>query len=457
MTSFLLIGGLTASLFALDTSEKKTDPDMAGLKKKGIELIAAGDYAKAIPLLEEINRVSASDDTLKLELVKAYEKRADQISKNGLSNEALALLQKAKKLSESISESKSLDSEEKSNPKFDRSVIQAKQFVASDRGDGAKEVLAQARARELFDQALDSFKQKQYGLARALLKDGIKFDDKNFLIYELLGDIEYYSQNLSVAKDAYQKSYLLQKNERVEKKLNRLIAEEKLNQHLSEYLDEHFIIRYNRKQDVEGSEIRQYLRDSYRTISTDFGHYLNYKTVVILYDKEGYHAIKQIPHWSGALFDGKIRIPTYEAQVNRKKLRKLIQHELTHVFIIDISKDRCPVWLHEGLAQYEENKIIPVDLRLLSVALKKNSLLSVEELEKGITQEISDIQALFFYHQSFSIASKLITDYRFVKMKQLLKALGDGEIFDSAFEKIYRVPFAEFFKAWKREVLANVK
>ncbi len=447
---FLLAGAVSTALFAADLNPKihsKVDE----LKKKSTALISEGKFDKAIPLLEEAVRLSPDDGTLKTQLATAYENQATAVLKRGLSNDALRLLEKAKKISDSVPPSKAILPKEELKSGVEREVIHAKEYALGEHGKGAKELLDDQRANILFEQAFKSFQEKQYSLARGFLKDGIRYNDTNPLAFELLGDIEYFSQNLSAAKDAYDKSYTLSKNERVEKKLAKLAGEQQLDRHLSEYLDEHFVIRYNRKEDVEGSEIRQYLRESYRVISKDFGHYLNYKTVVILYSKSDYHSIEQIPHWSGALFDGKIRIPAYETGVDRNKLRKLIQHELTHVFVSDLSGNHCPIWLHEGLAQYEQDKIVPVDLTLLNSEIKKGAALSAEDLEKGVSEEMTQTQALLFYEQSFSMVTSLLSKHRFIKIKQLLKTLATDEAFDAAFEKTYRTTLAEFVRTWKAD------
>ena len=77
-------------------------------------------------------------------------------------------------------------------------------------------------------------------LHNLIARNGIKENNQNPIAYELLGDIEYFTQNLDEANEAYKKSYRLDANERVKGKLEKLLREEKVEKKLSEYLDEHF-------------------------------------------------------------------------------------------------------------------------------------------------------------------------------------------------------------------------
>lgn len=447
---FLLLGGFFFSLFCIAADSLNVDE----LFKKAEQASRDKKFDLSIHFFEEVIKLNPNYESAKRKLALAYEEQASVLLDKGLAGESLNLLEKSRKL---LNATDPAELSIELDP-IDREMIHLKQFAtdANREGKHGEKVLAEDRARLLFAQAVDSFKEKQYGLARGFLKEGIAYDSSSALAHELLGDIEYYSQNLEAADQAYQKSFSLNRNDRVEEKISRLHQEKKIETKTAEYLDEHFIIRYNRKENVEGSEIREYLRNSYREVSGDFGHYLDYKTVVLIYGKEEFDSVSQIPHWSGALFDGKIRIPFYKMNLNKEKLQKLIQHELTHVFVSDLSKDKAPVWLHEGLAQYEENKIVPVDLRLIRAALRQDQLLKTDELEKGVIHETSEMKALMFYHQSFLMVSKLIADHRFVKIKQFLKKLSEDQDFHAAFLNVFSQSFHDFYSEWKDEEMSRL-
>ncbi|PIQ86297.1 MAG: hypothetical protein COV74_05380 [Candidatus Omnitrophica bacterium CG11_big_fil_rev_8_21_14_0_20_45_26] len=446
----LLLGG--ARQLDAGADEAESNQLYLNLKNQATTLMNDKAYLQAIPVLEKLYEMKPDDGMVSMFLIDAYENQASLISQKGLTNEALSYLEKAKKISEAIQPETIQEIPPLDAKWLDPELIHLQKYVVSKDGNNADEVLAETRARILFSQALDYFVLKQYGLARALLLEGLKYNQQNSLAYELLGDIEYYSQNLDKAKEAYKKSYLVEARERVHQKLDKLSKEEAMEKHLAEYMDEHFIIRYSREEELGGADIREMLRKSYRLISKDFGHYLSYKTVVILYNDADYRQISDIPHWSGALFDGKVRLPVYASGTDTLKIQKLIQHEVTHVFVNDLSQNLCPVWLHEGLAQYEENKIIPVNTSLIPLAAKTNSLLSADQLARGVIEVKSSVEALLFYAESYLLTKKLIETYRFYKVRELLQAIGTKKPFNEAFEEVFHISFEEFVDEWLQSV-----
>jgi len=79
--------------------------------------------------------------------------------------------------------------------------------------------------------------------------------------------------------------------------------------------------------------------------------------------------------------DGKLRIPVSGVQSVTPELARVLKHELTHSFISQMSSNRCPTWLNEGIAQMEEGKssganghqlaqLSPLAMRLLSTSSK---------------------------------------------------------------------------------------
>ena len=426
------------------------------LLKLGESFVTQGQLTRAIPILEKAVQLNSGNERAKEALIQAYQQQANAYSKQGHMDQALSILARVKALSQVTQPTSESSSASPSNSVLQREIVNVKKFIADTSEQVDASALADDRARSLFKEAKANYEKKQYALAKSAVTEGLKYHPKEAPAYELLGDIEYFGQNnLSAAIEAYEQAYLLGRNSRVQQKLEKLGKEQKIKSRFAEYMDEHFVIHYKRSEKFEGSQIRDFLRDSYRSVSHDFGYYLNYKTTVILYDKDEYEAIEKMPHWSGALYDGKIRIPIYGVKAKAENLHKFIQHELTHVFIIDMSANHCPVWLHEGLAQYEENKIIPIDLVLFKTAARRNELFSWNDLQKGVAGIADQSKAVLFYHQSYMMATYLIDKYRFVKIKQLLLAMAKGQSLEDAFQATYGMSSADFMAKWNKEVQAQ--
>src|SRR5205085_9493054 len=100
----------------------------------------------------------------------------------------------------------------------------------------------------------------------------------------------------------------------------------------------------------------EYLEDTYRQLSARFDLYPNTPLVVVLYPQSEYYDVTDAPSWSGGVNDGKIRLPVKGLTSLSNELKSVLTHELTHSFVNIKTSKNCPVWLQEGLAQYEEGK-----------------------------------------------------------------------------------------------------
>ena len=343
-------------------------------------------------------------------------------------------------------------------------MASAKAFLLDSEQGEVTDIVSLNMGRELYNEAIQSFTKHQYEVAEDLLKQSVALDATNPYAFELLGEIANLNHELDEAESYYKKAFSLNPDSKLRGKYEKLIREKGIDKEQQQYSDEHFIIRYRRTEGLEGSKIREHLRSAYRVISQDFGHYPRYKVPVLLYDREEYQQLMgSVPHWSGALYDGKIRLPVYQGALPKSSgasqpalglateadLKKFIYHELTHAFVLDLSRMKCPVWLNEGLAQYEENKIQSIDLKPLAEAVRTNSLVSPEDLLfKDVSKSASQEEAILFYLESYSLVSHLLERNRFYNVKQLLIELGKGTSFPDAFEKVFGRTFKDFASSW---------
>ena len=61
-----------------------------------------------------------------------------------------------------------------------------------------------------------------------------------------------------------------------------------------------------------------------------------------------------------AMYDGKIRLPSVDDNTDLTTFQSLMVHEYTHALVYYLAGPKCPIWLNEGLAQIQENTVIPV-------------------------------------------------------------------------------------------------
>lgn len=452
---FLFLSGFIFLSFACSASQKE---NLDSLVEKGKLLVEKGTYEAGISVFQSVLTKDPQHPKALNALLSAYDAYAKKLSSEGRFEKAQAMVNEMEHVLQRLNAIPDLElsaDERKSRSRMTREIAEAKLFLAPQNTstEDANSIVALNSGREKFNDAVTHFKKRDYEIAQQLLNESIELDPANPFAYELLADISNFDHKLDDAERYYKKSFSINPDPRVRAKLEKLLREKKVDQTQQEYSDEHFIIRYRRSEHFEGSKIRQFLRDAYRDISQELGFYPRYKIAVTLYNREEYvELIGSVPHWSGALFDGKIRLPVYEGNTSAQELKKLIFHELTHAFVLDLSQSRCPLWLNEGLAQYQENKIVPIPDDVFNAVISEGAFISPNELlDYNLAEADNQMKAAAFYYESFSIASQLLTRYRWYHMKQLLTELGEGVKFEDAFERTFSRSFSDFGAEWKRE------
>jgi len=95
--------------------------------------------------------------------------------------------------------------------------------------------------------------------------------------------------------------------------------------------------------------------------------------------------------------------------VRGKRLNKLVTHELTHVALdmkLKRTRGEPPRWLHEGLAQWMEGEMSPVQKDILGSAAVGDDLLSLDELEAGFKGKRETVDLA--YAQSHALVQFMI-------------------------------------------------
>lgn len=310
-------------------------------------------------------------------------------------------------------------------------------------------------AIELYNDAVEFYQKKEFELAKLALHDSLGYDKSNPFAFELLGDIHYFEQNLPEAQKNYESAYKLNPRKDLKEKLEKLQRERPVEAGLVTYQEEHFIIKYaGEDKGMEGFELRELLRNNYREVGQDLGYFFKHKVVVLLYDEKKFRELSGAPHWSSGLYDGKIRLPAYRAGFSETEIKKVMRHELTHAFVGEISRGFCPIWLNEGLAEWEEAKVGPPDLKVFRAAVKINGLFPLSTLfSKTKLAETKDpLEVQLFYEQSYQLVRYLIDRYGMFYIKRMLELYAHGKDNLEVIETVFKVSPLELEKQWKQNL-----
>jgi hypothetical protein len=310
-------------------------------------------------------------------------------------------------------------------------------------------------AIKLYNDAVKFFEKNEFELAREALKESLSLEPRNALALELLGEIENLQQNFEKAEYYYKQSYLVSSSARLRQKIEKIQKENLVEKNLDTYDEEHFVIKYRKgEQGYEGYWLKNLLRDTYRQISQDFGAYFNHKTIVLFYSGSEFHEVTGQSLWVGGLYDGKIRLPSFRRGFQELNLRATAAHEMTHAFVAFLSGTRAPAWIHEGLAQYEQNKIQPVDTAVFKVAVRTKSLMPMSRLlsESLKIDKMDPLEVALFYQEVFVFVSYLVERFQMYRIKDILVKFKEGKPAEQAIEEVLGVSPSQLEKEWLETV-----
>lgn len=317
---------------------------------------------------------------------------------------------------------------------------------------GSVEFPKELMAVDYINEGYKLFQRNQYDLALEAAQSALKYDSQSPVAHELAGDIYYLKQNLTKANEHYREAFKWEPTLRLRQKLEKLTRETTIEKQLSTVEEEHFLIKFHGNQkDYEGYELKTMLRETYLAIARDLAHYLNHKTTVLFYDAKQFHQVGNLAHWIGGLYDGKVRLPMHPRGFGEKQLRAVMRHEVAHVFLDDLGRKRTPVWLHEGFAVYQQNKVDPISSQVLRVLKDPSQILPLTDLfNEKVFEKNKDnpVWMNLFYMQSYDLVDYIIGRYGAFYVKQLTLAFADNKNAEQAISEVLKISIAKLEKEW---------
>lgn len=201
----------------------------------------------------------------------------------------------------------------------------------------------------------------------------------------------------------------------------------------SERESNHFTLRYEGRQTSESfrRELLATLESEYQDLVRDLGIAPHDNIPVILYTGQAFFDVTQAPAWSGALNDGKLRIPVEGLTTVNSELARVLKHELAHSFINQLSGGRCPQWLHEGIAQALEPKSLASRGRRLAQLYAVQKQIPFNMLESSFMSYTS-MEAVLAYDESLAAVQYIDETYGRADLQRILRRMAEGSSTEAA-------------------------
>jgi hypothetical protein len=225
------------------------------------------------------------------------------------------------------------------------------------------------------------------------------------------------------------------------------------------YTTDHFEIYYYPQIDRHLERIAGYAESAYQQISADLKHDLSFKVPLILFKTHSEFEQQNVaPPDASSEGVGAFAEPTRDRMLlpidaPSDQLYGLITHELTHIFEFDIIpqsliRRSVPLWVNEGLSDYERGLWSPIDLMSVRDAAVADIVPKMSELEGyGNTTNprlIYNLGHAVFEFIEAKYGKEGIRQFMFSLRKSVI---GGGE---DAYEEALRMKKDEFDQAFER-------
>jgi tetratricopeptide (TPR) repeat protein len=251
--------------------------------------------------------------------------------------------------------------------------------------------------------------------------------------HTMLGYAEFASDRTKEAVASWKHSLELRPDPAVQRFLAKAQREEHVETDFDQHESSHFVLHYEGRQTSESlrGQIVSVLESDYDDLVRDLGSPPRDNILVTIYTEQAFFDVTHAPSWSGAINDGKLRIPVSGLSSMTPELARVLKHELAHSFINQLSGGRCPPWLHEGIAQLLEPKSLGSNGRQLGQLFRSQHNIPLNLLE-GSFLRFSGSEAYLAYAESLAAVSYINDSYGLGDIQRILQRLSQGSSTEAA-------------------------
>lgn len=268
--------------------------------------------------------------------------------------------------------------------------------------------------------------------------------DPNSATTAMLSGWAYYDLNrLDDAVQQWQKSQQVDPNPNVAALLAKAQLDQKTERGFQQGETSHFILHY------EGGAMPGLAQDILGTLEEDFHSIeatLSYTPPepigVVLYTNRQFEDVTRAPSWADGLNDGRIRVPVQGLSSVNDQLAHVLKHELTHSFVRQMTRGRCPTWIQEGVAQWMEGRRSGENARVLLEMYDQKKYIPLRYLE-GPWMRFDSVEAAVAYAWSLAAVESIIANYDIWGLQRVLAHLTEESTVEGALKAALQIDYSD--------------
>jgi tetratricopeptide (TPR) repeat protein len=298
----------------------------------------------------------------------------------------------------------------------------------------------------LMDVAFGHLRRSEYSKALDYLTRAKRLAPDSPDVAKLLGWSEYGLNRIPEAVAEWKRAQQLRPEADVAQALEKAERDAKTEQDFREGQTSHFVLKYSGAAQPElASEILRILEIHFDQISAMLNYSPPEPIGVILYTGQQFEDITRAPSWVGAINDGRIRVPVQGLASVNDQLSRVLRHELTHSFLQQKTRGRCPAWLQEGIAQWVEGRRSSNSATGLLATYDEHSAIPLSSLEISWMQ-LSNTGASFAYAWSLAAVETILSNGNMPTLVQLVDAVTSTGSTESAIREVLHETYPDLDK-----------
>jgi len=215
--------------------------------------------------------------------------------------------------------------------------------------------------------------------------------------------------------------------------------------------------------EVYGQRVLELLGQARSNLCAKYGFEVKRPTIVEIFPQQADFAVRTFgmpgnPGYLGVCFGTVITANSPAANPGHAiNWQAVLWHEFCHVVTLQISRNKMPRWLSEGISVYEEIQANPTWGQHMTPQYREmvlgDELTPVSELSAAFLTPPSEHHLQFAYYESSLVVEFLVQRYGLDSLKGILHDLGGGVEINQAIEK-HSAPMAKIekdFAAFARE------
>jgi tetratricopeptide (TPR) repeat protein len=204
-----------------------------------------------------------------------------------------------------------------------------------------------------------------------------------------------------------------------------------------------FLVRMSAQEaEIYGARVMALLQRAKETLSAKYGHTPERPTIVEIFPEQKDFAVRTFgmpgnPGFLGVCFGRVITANSPASQgASPENWEAVLWHEFCHVITLQMTRNKMPRWLSEGISVYEERLANPAWGQRMHSKYREmvvgDDFVPIRKLSAAFLSPKSDEHVQFAYFESSLVVEFLVEKFGFESLKKILVDLGEGKLIEQA-------------------------